>query len=73
MIPLQPWRRRRFFVLFTNDTKTSKFFDGVMDPALQQKKSGVHVKGQPSALIPSKVTAYRWRSITWDELEALFK
>ena len=61
-----------FLVVFTNETKTTPFIDGAIDKALAKKISGVHVKAQPKSLVPSKATAYRWRSLTWEELEAIF-
>ena len=62
-----------FLVAFTNETKVAGFIDGAVDKALHKKISGVHVKAQPRSLVPSKVGAYRWRSLTWEELEAIFK
>ena len=62
-----------FLVTFTNQTKNAPFIDVVVDKALVKKIGVVHVLAQTGALIPSKITAYRWRSITWDELEAIFK
>lgn len=61
-----------FLVGYTNDTKSAAFIDSVIDKALVKKIGGVHVQAHPKAFIPSKITAYRWRSITWDELEAIF-
>ena len=61
-----------FLVAFTNETKAAPFIDAVIDKALEKKISGVHVKAQPRSLVPSKVGAYRWRSLTWPELEAIF-
>jgi PleD family two-component response regulator len=61
-----------FLVVFTDQTKSTAFIDSVIDKALLKKMSGVHVKAQAKSLVPSKVTAYRWRSITWKELEAIF-
>jgi hypothetical protein len=61
-----------FLVVFTNRAKATKFLDTLIDQALVQSKTGIHVRVDPAAIIPSKVTAYRWRSINWEELEALF-
>ncbi len=61
-----------FLVVFTNEAKAAPFIDSVIDRALAKKISGVHVKAQPKSLAPSKATAYRWRSLTWEELEAIF-
>ena len=64
--------RATFLVVFTNVAKATQFIDSVIDKALAKKISGVHVKAQPKSLAPSKATAYRWRSLTWEELEAIF-
>ena len=61
-----------FLVVFTNEAKATPFVDSVIDKGLKAKISGVHVKAQPKSLVPSKIGAYRWRSITWEELEAIF-
>jgi hypothetical protein len=62
-----------FLVPFTNETTSAPFIDGVMDKALLKKLAGVHVQGHKKSFVPSKIAAYRWRSITWDELEAIFQ
>jgi hypothetical protein len=61
-----------FLVAFTNETKATAFIDGVIDQALEKRISGVHVKAEVTSLVPAKVRAYRWRSISWSELEAIF-
>jgi hypothetical protein len=61
-----------FVVAFTEEAKSASFIDSVVDKVLIKKIYGVHVKAQPKSLVPSKISAYRWRSITWDELEAIF-
>jgi hypothetical protein len=33
----------------------------------------IHAKAQDASLIPSKVMAYRWPSLIWEKLEAMFK
>jgi hypothetical protein len=60
-------------VVFTDKSTQTTFLDKVTDAALLRKLAGVHVQAKPGALIPSKVTAYRWRSMSWNELVALFK
>ncbi len=62
-----------FVVYFTDATKTTSFIDGVVDKAMENKIGGVHVKAHSKSVIPSKISAYRIRSITWRELEAIFK
>ena len=61
-----------FLVAFTDETKAAPFIDSVIDKALVKKISGVHVKAQLKSVVPPKVSAYRWRSLTWKELEAIF-
>jgi len=61
-----------FLVAFTDETKATPFIDSMIDKALAKKISGIHVKAQQKSLVPSKATAYRWRSLTWEELEAIF-
>jgi hypothetical protein len=60
-------------VVYTDTANGTKFLDAVIDQALLRKIAGVHVRVRPDAQIPSKVTAYRWRSLSWNELTALFE
>jgi hypothetical protein len=62
-----------FLVVFTDAATNTRFLDAIIDKALVKKMGAVHVKSQPKSPIPSKVTAYRWRSITWAELEEIFR
>ena len=62
-----------FIVAYTNGAKVAAFVDVAIDKALVKKIGGVHVKGGSKAIIPSKITANRMRSITWRELETIFK
>jgi hypothetical protein len=62
-----------FLVVFTDAASDTRFLDATIDKALIKKMGSVHVKSQPKSSIPSKVTAYRWRSITWAELEEIFR
>jgi hypothetical protein len=62
-----------FLVVFTDAATNTRFLDTIIDKALTKKMGSVHVKSQPKSTIPSKVTAYRWRSITWAELEEIFR
>jgi hypothetical protein len=61
-----------FLILFTNTATETRFLSGLADKALLKKRAGLHVKANPDAVIPSKVMAYRWRSVTWQELETIF-
>lgn len=61
-----------FLVVFTDQTKTTAFIDSVIDKWVAKKMSGVHVKAQPKSLVPSRVSANCWRSLTWNELEVIF-
>jgi hypothetical protein len=62
-----------FLVVFTDAATNTRFLDAVIDKALVKKMGSVHVKSRARSVIPSKVTAYRWRSITWAELEEIFR
>jgi len=62
-----------FLVVFTDKTTNTRFIDVIIDKALVKKMGGVHVKSEPKSSIPSKITAYRWRSISWTELEEIFR
>jgi hypothetical protein len=62
-----------FLVAFTNTATIATFIDSALDKALLKRIGVLHVQAHDKALIPSKVTAYRWRSVTWDQLEAIFK
>lgn len=61
-----------FVVLFTNDATDTTFLSKLADIALAEKKAAIHVQAKPTSAIPSKVTANRWRSVDWAELEKLF-
>lgn len=62
-----------FLVCFTDATKIGTFVDVAIDKAMVKKIGVVHVKAHSTSFIPSKISAYRMRSITWRELEAIFK
>jgi hypothetical protein len=64
--------RANFLVVFTDQAKATPFIDKALDKALMKKIATVHVQGNAKAIIPSKVTAYRWRSMTWNQLESIF-
>jgi hypothetical protein len=59
-------------IVFTNETDDAGFLNSVIDEALLRKVRGMHARGSADSIIPSKVTAYRWPSMNWPELEALF-
>jgi len=61
-----------FVVIYTDTTTETKFLDWVVDQAVSAKKAGMHVKGKPDAIVPSKVSAMRWRSVSWNEFETFF-
>ena len=60
-------------VVFTNDAKKCGFLDRIVETSFGKKKQGVHAKAQDNSLIPSKAMAYRWPSLDWEKLEAMFK
>lgn len=57
--------------VFTASATETQTLDHVVEACLQMKKAGVHVKSTPAAKIPSRVSAYRWRSILWVQFVAL--
>ena len=59
-------------VAFTDHTTETSFLDLVAEQVLANQKQGIHVSGRPTSLIPSKATAYRWPSLNWAQLEAIF-
>jgi hypothetical protein len=58
-------------VVFTADAKDVQALDHVIETCLQLKKAGIHVKSKTATKIPSRVSAYRWRSISWAEFVGL--
>jgi hypothetical protein len=62
-----------FLVLFTDAAADTRFLDAIVDKTLANRMGGVHAKAQAKSTIPSKVTAYRWRSIIWGDLEKMFQ
>jgi hypothetical protein len=62
-----------FFVCFTDTATSTSFIDAAIDKAMAKKIGGVHVKAKSKSIIPSKISAYRMRSVTWRELETIFK
>lgn len=61
-----------FLVVFTDSANDTSFLNILVDQALLQRKPGLHVRARPDAIIPSKVTTYRWRSVSWEELDTIF-
>jgi hypothetical protein len=62
-----------FVVLFTDKAKDTTFLSRLADRALLEKRAGVHARATGQSEIPSKVTANRWRSVRWPELEEFFR
>jgi hypothetical protein len=60
-------------VVFTDDVKKADFLDQIVETSLAKKRQGIHVKAKDKSLIPSKAMAYRWPSIDWEKLEAMFE
>jgi transposase-like protein len=59
-------------IAFTNTAAKFVFLDSLAEQCLRLAKQGIHVRATANSLIPSKVTAYRWSSLTWDRLEEVF-
>ena len=64
--------RHSIVVAFTADASTSDFLNSIAEETLRQKKQGIHARAAPKSMIPAKVMAYRWPSLLWSEVEALF-
>lgn len=60
-------------VVFTNAAQKCGFLDRAVEASFAKKKQGIHAKAQENSLIPSKAMAYRWPSLDWEKLEAMFK
>lgn len=61
----------QLLVTFSDGAGDTSFLDSLVEAAFAQKKQGIHAKAQPTARTPSKVLAYRWRVMSWDELTTL--
>lgn len=59
-------------IVFTADATSSPFLDQIVEASLGKKRQGIHAKATEDSLIPTKATAYRWPSLTWDRLEKMF-
>lgn len=59
-------------VFFTSDATSTDFLNSIADETLLKQKQGIHARAKPNSIIPSKVMAYRWPSLLWEEVEALF-
>jgi thiamine monophosphate synthase len=62
-----------FLVAFTNEAKAAPFINDVIDKAMEKRIGIVHVQAHSKTLIPSKISAYRLRSVTWSQLESIFE
>lgn len=60
-------RSATLIVAYTNEATSTAFIDEAVASGYQQRKPGMHVRGRPGARIPANVTAYRWRSMSWQE------
>ncbi len=68
---LQSVKNCSVVVAFTAEAIDTQFLNSIAEAALTSKKQGIHVRGREGAVIPSKVLAYRWASMTWGELEQI--
>ena len=60
-------RTATLIVAYTKSATSTAFIDGAVEAAFRQRKPGMHIKGRAGAKIPGKVSAYRWRSVEWQE------
>lgn len=63
----------QLLVTFSDATLQCTFLDGLVEAAFRGQKQCIHVRAHPDAPIPSKVLAYRWRVMSWDELVTLLQ
>jgi len=63
----------QLLVTFTDLATSTAFLDAMAAAAFDAHKQGIHARAQPAALVPSKVRAYRWRAMSWDELVVLLR
>lgn len=60
-------------VVFTDQTNDTAFVDALVEAAFASKIQGIHAKAHDAARVPSKILAYRLRSMSWDALVALLR
>lgn len=60
-------------VTFSNEATRFEFLDSVTETAFAQQTQCIHVRAHLGAAIPSKILAYRFRVMSWDELMTLIR
>lgn len=63
----------QLLVTFTDATTGYDFLNGMVEAAFQSQTQCIHVRAHSASPIPSKVLAYRWRVMSWDELVDLIR
>lgn len=63
----------QLLVTFTERATDCRFLNDMVEIAFSERKQGIHAKGNAGAQIPTKVLAYRWRSMSWDDLVELLR
>lgn len=59
-------------IVFTDHADKADFLDEIVSAAAKAKKQGIHGKSMGTSLIPTMVSARRWSSLQWVELERMF-
>jgi hypothetical protein len=60
-------------IAFAADTSSEAFLNVMADAATLRGKRGILVRATSDAIIPSKIVSVRWPSLTWQELEEIFR
>jgi len=66
-------KKASVLIVFTDETDVTAYVDAVVEAAFQGKKQGLHAKAKDVSRIPSKISAYRWPSLSWPMIEEMFK
>lgn len=63
----------QLLVTYTDKAAETPFLNALIDAALAATKQGIHARAHSSSSVPTKIRAYRWRAMAWEELLALLK
>lgn len=63
----------QLLVTFSDVATDTKFLDSLIELAVTAKKQGIHARAVAASTVPSKIRAYRWRAMDWDELLNLLR
>ncbi len=63
----------QLLITFSDSAPQCTFLDVLVEAAFRSQRQCIHVRAHSDASIPSKVLAYRWRVMSWDELVGLIR